>query len=215
MDISAFKNELGSIEMPEEMKNRIISNCRARCAAESEEKTMKRFTFKRPAVAIVALALCLCFAVGAGAAISGGSFKDITDWSGAVTGTEYINASDEIIVDAKAENGVLSISAVFEKADEIPYSAIEELGIVAYTITDKAGEEPGKATYTITDKHGSVLKEGEMEMVPIENGCAEFAVSLSEFSKGEYVLEIDSFVGGAKAEQPLPIKGSWIVEFAV
>jgi len=51
--------------------------------------------------------------------------------------------------------------------------------------------------------------------VPIENGCAEFAVSLSEFSKGEYVLEIDSFVGGAKAEQPLPIKGSWIVEFAV
>lgn len=213
MDISAFKNELGGIEMPEEMQNRILLNCRARCAAESEKKTMKRLTFKRPAVAIVAVVLCLCLAVGAGAAISGGAFKDVTDWRGAVTGTEYLNASDEIIVDAKAENGVLSINAEFEKANEAPYSFLEELGIAAYTITDKNGNEPDAATYTVTDKYGNVLKEGEMQMVPIENGCAEFEVSLSGFSKGDYVLKIDTFVGGAKAEQPLPIKGDWVVEF--
>ena len=116
----------------------------------------------------VALTLCLCLAVGVGAAVGGGSFRDVTDWRGTVTGTEYLDASEEISVTATAEAGLLSVSAVFEKADEAPYSVIEELGITAYTIMDKNGEEQNKATFTITDKYGNVLKEGEMKWCPLK-----------------------------------------------
>ena len=197
MDFRELKRQTDNIEMSDEMKRRIIMRCRAQYAAE-REKSMKKHTYKRPAFAAIALVICLCLAIGVGAAAGGGVFSDVKNWRGTVVGTEYTAAEGEISVTAKAENKVLALSAVMEKPEFAPYSSFEELG---------------GGSYTITDKDGNVVKEGELSTVPVEDGSAEFEVYLAEFEEGEYTFKIGTFIGGSKADQPLPVKGNWEVEF--
>ena len=73
MECKALKQSVEKIEMPDEMKQRIIRNCRLSAAHETEETTMRKklnFSVKKAAVIAAVIALCLCASAAAKALLS-------------------------------------------------------------------------------------------------------------------------------------------------
>ena len=202
MEFRELKQSVEKIEMSDEMQNRIIRNCRASAVHKTEELTMRNrvnFNFKKVVSIAAVIALCLCASVAA--ANHFGAFKDVTNWTGAVVGTEYVQATDEIEVNAVAEQGVLTITATFLTPDTAPYSEEEAFCVGNYQIVDASG-------YVVVDGEGN-------DFVEIVDGKAKMTVSLDGINSGDYKLLINSFVGSKKADQPLKISGDWACAFSV
>ncbi len=204
MDIKDVLSDIKDIEMPDDMQERIIRNCyRAMEESEMNKKTTGK-KMKKPMVVAVSLAVCGCITGVTALAATGhlqGFFKDKTRWDGAVVGTTYEQATDEINVSVTSGEGAVTVIAEFVNPKAAPYGFISEFGI-----TD----------YTISDANGNILaKDGETAMTAISEGKVEFIIPADNLEKGEYKLEISQFTGGAKAEQPLPVNGQWVCEFTV
>ena len=204
MDYERLKNSVKGIEMPDEMRARIIRNCEWKILHEPEENTMNHNIadrwLKKPAA--VAAALCLCLA-GITAAASGrlGFFKDITNWNGAVVGTQYEQASDEIEITVSADQNGITVCAVVIDPAAAPYSEIETLGIESYKIVDMSGK---------------VIVEGEKtELFELAGGKSIITIPSDNIGSGEYKIVITAFVGAAKADQPLQISGIWECAFSL
>ena len=189
------------IEMPENMQHRIIKNC----YNEMEKNTMKnKNTFlKRPMVAAASFALCLCLAGVSALAATGkleGYFKDIKNWNGAVVGTSYEQATDEVEINVIDTTDGLTIELTILKPTDPPYSVFQTFGI----------EE-----YKIIDANGNTVIENEMlEMPMVDGSTAKVKIPLNDISEGTYKLVVSKLIGGAKAEQPLVLSGNWECEFA-
>ena len=197
-----LKQSVEKIGMSDEMQNRIIRNCRISAVHKTEEITMKNrgnFNFKKVVSIAAVIALCLCASV---AAVNHfGAFKDVTNWTGAVVGTEYVQATDEIEVNTVAQQGVLTITAAFLSPDTAPYSEEEAFRV---------------GNYQIVDATGNVIVDGEGDdFVEIVDGEAVMTISLDGIDNGDYKLVISSFVGSKKADQPLKISGNWECSFTV
>lgn len=202
MEFRELKQSVQKIEMPDEMQDRIIRNCRASAVHRTEEIIMKNrvsFTFKKAVSIAAVIALCLCASVAA--ANHFGAFKDVTNRTGAVVGSEYVQATDEIEVTAVAEQGVLTITATFLAPDTAPYSEEETFHV---------------GSYQIINASGNVIIYGEGDdFVEIVDGEAVMTLSLDGVDNGDYKLVISSFVGSKKADQPLKISGDWACEFTI
>lgn len=184
---------LRKIEMPEDIKKRIIE----KCYNERQEKTVKKF-YRKPALLAATLAVVLCLGAVTAFASSEklqGFFSDVFGWNGAVTGTVYENATDEVEVNAILEDGVLTVEANLLKKDEAPYLYLDVLGIGDSKIIDSEGE--------------IILEVASSQKVEVKDGKAVVELACEELLPGEYSLVIDEFIGGAKAEQDLPIMGTW------
>ena len=157
------------------------------------------FNFKKVVSIAAVIVLCLCATVAA--ANHFGAFKDVANWTGAVVGTEYVPATDEIEVTAVAEQGTLTVTAVFLTPETAPYSEEEAFSV---------------GSYQIVDAFGNVIVGGEGDdFVEIVDGEAVMTISLDGIDNGDYKLLISSFVGSKKADQPLKISGSWECDFTV
>ncbi len=204
MEFKDLKKSMENIKMSDEMQKRIIRNCRSAAVRETEEITMKKrvsFNFKKSMSVAAVVAICLCITMAAGAAGHFGHFKDITDWKGAVVGTEYEQATNEIEVDVVASQGKLSVIAKLLTPAAVPYSELETFGI-------------GK--YQIVDTTGNVVADGKgADLVEIVNGEANMIISLDGVDSGNYKLLVNSFTGGKKADQPLEISGTWECDFTI
>ena len=156
--------------------------------------------FKKPVVVFAALAVCLSISVTALAATGTlkGFFRDITNWQGAVVGTSYEQATDEIDVKVITNGEELTVLATFVDPQIFPYREVEMLGI---------------AEYCIVDTNGKTVSEGTAESVEVVNGHAAVSIQLDDLDSGSYKLMISAFVGSKKAEQPLNINGNWECEF--
>ena len=203
--MNILEKKVKEIQMPADMKARITQNCYQNLS-NMENKTMTKRTksnfFKKPAVAVASLALCLFFTGVTALAASEqlkGFFKDITNWNGAVTGTTYEHATDEITVDVTAVTDQLTILATFKNPTAAPYGFIDEFGVHSYTIKN------------ISDK--VVVKGNVPTMSSISNGQVNINIPLENLPAGEYTLVIDAFVGASKADQPLVVNGNWVCEF--
>jgi len=202
-----LKKKMEEIKMTGAMQERILQNCLKETEKERtdlsmmEKKNNKRW-FQKPLAVAAALALCLTVGgVTAFAASGEGFFKDITDWRGAVTGTTYEQATDEITVNVIAEAGVLKVEAVFVEAEKAPYSEVEQLAI-------------GK--YQVIDANGNTVARGDAgEAVPVQDGQTALMLDVEELPAGQYILQLQSFIGSKKAEQPLSINGNWECEFSI
>jgi len=150
---------------------------------------------KRLSVLIAAALISVLCCATAFAGISGGWFADVKNSFGAVTGTEYLNATEEISVTAEAEDGLLTVTVAFLTPEQFPYREIETLRIGEFTIDSSSGSETDAA--------------------PIANGTVQLTIPIGELSAGEHILHITSFIGEKKAEQPLPIYGEWECAFPV
>jgi len=195
-----LKNAMEKIEMPHEMKERIRKNCLAELSHKTEECPMKkRKPMKR--TFLIAAALVLCLPVIGMAVSNTGMFKDIKNIFGAVTGTEYENATEEITLSLSAEGKELLVETTFVNLDAPPYSESEMLAIGAYQILDEGGN--------------TILEGTESPAVVVTEGQAVFRLSLDDLEKGSYTLKIESFISSKKADQPLPIYGNWEIPFSI
>ena len=140
-----------------------------------------------------------------------GFFTDITRFDGAITGTKYENASNEIKVNVIKQindnaNDVIPLQLVFENPNEAPFLYIQEIAVSDYMIID--------------NKTGEVLK---LECYPeysgkatIKEGRASLDLSINNIkleSGKEYTLVIKKMYGLSKADAPLYIDGSWECSF--
>ena len=66
---------------------------------------------------------------------------------------------------------------------------------------------------TLTDSSGAkLLTVAETEIIPINNGSVSIAIPMGTVTLSPdeaYSLSFDTAVGHAKAEQPLPMSGTW------
>ncbi len=193
--------EVKKIEMPKEMRERILDNC----YTEMEEMTMRKNSGKslgrKTMVAAAVLVACLCVTgVGAMAATGKltGFFQDVKGLFGAITGTTYEQATDEIEMSITEVSDILVVELVMDGA-KIPYSELETMEV---------------GSYRIVSEDGDVVAKGEQSTTaPLVDGAASVSVALPEVAAGAYRLVITELIGSKKADQPLPIYGEWECEF--
>lgn len=205
MDYEKLKKTVRKIEMPDEMRERIIRNCQSMAACGEGEIAINKERpggwLKKPVSVAAVAALCLCFTVAASAASHSGFFRDIVRWDGAVVGNSYENATDEIEVAAAAGEGGITVCAVMNYPATVPYSELETLGIESYKIIDSSG---------------NVVVDGKRtELFELSGGKSKIKIPLENIGSGEYKLEIAAFVGAKKADQPLQINGKWECAFSL
>ena len=204
MDIEKLKNALEKVEMSQEIQERIIRNCNSKKIFDMEEYAMnktKKIWLKKLIPMVAALSVFACFAIVGVAAVKNGYFKNIIRWDGAVVGTTYEQASDEIKVNVTVEENELMVLLTMLYPDKPPYMGFEEFGISSYQITDMYGNV--------------VIKDTSTELSMISNKQTEVRISLDGIESGSYKLIIDKCVGSAKADQPLEINGIWECEFEI
>ena len=114
MEFENLKSAAQEITMPEEMKRRIAHNCKQIETTMEEHNMNNRKNnsfFKKPVAVFAVLAVCLSLSVTALAAAGTlkGFFRDITNWRGAVVGTSYEQATDEIVVNVTANGEELTV----------------------------------------------------------------------------------------------------------
>ena len=180
-----------------------------------EEKNMSRQTNKswiRKTVAIAAvLALCIMTVTLTPIANSlKGFFKDITRFDGAITGTEYTNATNDIKIDTleiNTENGqiLLPLDITFETKTEAPFPYIQEIAIAEYKILDNEHKEITKIKTDADESVKGTVTDGKILVnIPLDNKLKE---------NETYFIQIDKMYGLSKADAPLHITGTWKCEF--
>jgi hypothetical protein len=204
MNYEKLKSAAKTITMPEEAKRRIVKNCKTQLLHSRKEIVMQNKTFvRKPAAVLVTVALCLVLSVAALAAtgVLQGYFRDMTNWQGAIVGTSYEEATNEISTDVIVTGSKLTVLATFLEPDKFPYRESEQLGI---------------AEYKIFNAEGKLVKKGSSEKsAPVVNGCASIAIELNDLENGSYKLIVNTFVSEKKADQPLNISGNWEYDFTM
>ncbi len=198
MNKNQFVNKIREIEMPKDMQRRIIENCHL----ETEKKRMNKM-FKRPMVAAASFALCVCLTGVTALAATGkleGFFRDIKRWNGAVIGTAYEQATDEIDMNVVSATDELIVEFTMLEPNTAPYSFLEMFGINEYKIVDENGN--------------TVMENEVIEMSVMENDNVTLKIPLNTISEGKYTLVVSELIGSAKADQPLVISGIWECEFS-
>ena len=198
-----LKEKVNEIEMPDDMRARIIKNCYSKLEEETMKEHKRNSLFRRPMVAVATLALCICVTGISAMAATGklqGFFKDITRWDGAVVGTSYEQATEEMQVNATENSEGLEIEVTFLTPDQAPYLYFEQFGIQTCEIVDSDGKV--------------MVKEITSELAEVQDGKVNILLTLEELPKGSYKLRISEMVGAKKADQPLVLHGAWECEFA-
>lgn len=200
MEYMKLKSAAETITMPTEMKQHIAENCKTQISNARKDTPMKtnknRTFFGKSAVSFAALAVCLTLTVTAlaGSDSVKGFFRDITNWQGAIVGTSYEQATNEIAMTATVSGDALTVLVAFADPQAIPYKYAETLGIAAYSILDA---------------NGKVVIEGSAAPVEIVSGQAVIHIPLIDLGRGTYKLAVSAFISGKKADQPLNLNGSW------
>ena len=202
MERKLLVKKVNEIELSTEMKERIIKNCYIEREENNMSKNKIKTIFSRPMVAVASFALCLCFVGITSFAATGklnGFFKDITNWNGAVTGTSYEQATNEVKLSLTEISNKLEIDLTMLNPSIAPYNIFEKFGIKDYKIID-------------TD--GNIVTEGNSEKsAKVIEGKVHIYIPIDNLKSGNYKLIINKLVGSAKADQPLILNGSWECEF--
>lgn len=207
METKLLEEKVKEIQMPEEMRKRILAKCNENMVVdmkkEMESKKMRKNNgnkiWNKSLVMAASLALCICVTGITAMAASGqlkGFFKDKIGWNGAVVGTTYEQATDEIlvsVVNADVEEE-LELLVTFVNPEEAPYREIEMVRIESYQILDATGK---------------VVAEGGTDEYRMMAEAVNMSVPVRVLEEGSYKLVITAFSGSAKADQPLSIYGEW------
>ena len=186
MDIAKLFEPVKNTSMPDDMRLRILSRCHSaqRGKALLAHKTV-----------LIAAALILAFCITAVGTVRSGFFMDIKNIFGAITGIEYMNATEEIRAEAMPEGEAFMIRAEFLVPDTSPYAEIEALSIGAYQILD--GE--GNVIFTGTETEAAQFSDRQA-VIRLPSDIASEEAS---------VIVIHSFISHKKADQPMEIHGMW------
>ena len=198
METRKLIEKLNEIEMPREMQERIMENC----YMKMEEKKMSKLNNRKPMVAAASLVVFLCVTGVTALSATGkleGFFKDIIRWDGAVIGTTYEQATDEVEMRIIEVTDELVIELTMMKPQIAPYSSFDTSGIGEYKIVD------------INDK--TILRGETSDMAEIVDGKVTVHIPLESIPSGKYKLIVTELIGSAKADQPLVMSGTWECDF--
>ena len=215
MENETLKQQVNAIIMPQDMQRRIIDNCYKEMEDTTMGKTVlkrNKTLFMRPMAVAAALILCFCLAGVTGLAASGklqGFFRDIVRWDGAVTGTTYEQATDEIHMQITDITDTLTVKFTVLDPTVAPYAMFDTFSIKEYTIVNT----DGKVAAGSNASHGKAVKDQKLDMAKLSNGNAVVTIPLSSVPAGKYTLIVTKLVGSAKADQPLEISGVWECTF--
>ena len=176
-----------------------------------EEKDMKKFKnitwLKRVSTIAATLTICAITVVSAGAL--NGYFKDVKNFSGAIVGIEYLNATNEIKFDVlEANDEHITLNVNFTNPNEAPFASkfTQELAVTEYKILDKNDNEILTVNSDIEDAITTAI-DGEEILIKLP--IADTSLNIND----TYTLKISTIYGLSKADQPLKITGDWKYEF--
>jgi len=164
-------------------------------------------TVKRTIVLAAVIALCsITVTMTLSANSIKGFFGDILRFDGAVIGTQYENATNDIKVEvlestAESRNSI-PLSLTFEDPTEAPFPFIEEIVVSEYRILDSKSKEIVKTKLSAADGDKGAVCDGKV-LVNLSIGSTNL-----EPDK-EYTLVIEKMYGLSKADAPLHITGTW------
>ena len=179
-----------------------------------EARTMSKpkFTIKRTMAIAAVLALCLVVICMTPLASSiKGFFSDIVRFDGAITGTKYENATNDIKVDVlelTSENGNLNIplGLTIQNPTEAPFPYIQEIAVSEYKILDNNNKEIVKTKLSAEDGDKGIISDGKVLII--------LSLDSKKIKSGEeYTIVIEKMYGLAKADAPLHITGTWKCNF--
>ena len=179
-----------------------------------EERTMSKpkITTKRTLAIAAVLALCLVTVCMTPLANSiRGFFSDIIRFDGAVTGTQYENATNDIKVDvlevtSENSNVIIPLELSFENPTEAPFPYIQEVAVSEYKIVDSNNKEIIKTKVSATDGKKGTINNGKV--------LVNLSLNDTKLKSGEeYTIVIEKMYGLAKADAPLHITGTWECNF--
>ena len=179
-----------------------------------EERTMSKpkTTIKRTMAIVAVLALCLVIVCVTPLASSiRGFFSDIVRFDGAITGTKYENATNDIkvdVLDLTSENGniIIPLDLTFENLTEAPFPYIQEIAIAEYKIFDSNNKEVIKTKLSSEDGDKGTISDGKV--------LVNLSIDDTKLKSGEeYTIVIEKMYGLAKADAPLHITGTWKYNF--
>lgn len=168
-------------------------------AAYAKPKTQRI----RKMVVIIPIAATMLCGAGIYVASTEGEFRDIKNMFGAVTGEEYLNASSEISVTAQAEPQGVTVSVTFEKPNEAPYYTFEQIRLTEYQIIRISDGEVMTPEMSASFTYADTKNDPMLLYIPTEE----------KMESGEYELNISTFEGSSKADQPLSVNGEWHIRF--
>lgn len=203
MEMKELLQTVKKIEMTEEMKNKIMNHCYKKMEENVVSKRKKEKTLEKPLAAAASVAVCFCLIGIITMASTGkleGFFKDIKRWDGAVVGTSYEQATDEIYLSVISATEKLTVMAEMTEPDNVPYCLFTTFGLENFIILDKNGK--------------TMMEDKKTNLVEVVDGKAIIEIPIEELSSGEFKLVVNKFIGSAKADQPLILNGTWECEFA-
>jgi len=205
------------IRMTDEMQRRVIRNCRTEAAQEREKQEMnqrRNFSWMKKTVAVAAvLSICVCCMAVAAATGKLGYFKDVVNWNGAVTGTEYVQADNEVdlrVLEPIVKEGtmLLEVELVFDRPDDAPFAYMEEVTLSEYRVVDGAGKDVVVITGDEAEGVTSAVDGGKTQLT-LMLGSEEM------FTDNAYTLVLESFYGLKKADSLLEVTGHWECGFEI
>ena len=171
-----------------------------------------KITMKRNLAIAAVLALCIITVTMTPLANSiKGFFSDIVRFDGAITGTKYENATNDIKVDVlelTSENGnvIIPLDLTFENPTEAPFPDIQEVAVSEYKIFDSNNKEIIKTKLSAEDGDKGTVSDGKV--------LVNLSLNDSKLKSGEeYTIVIDKMYGLSKADAPLHITGTWKCSF--
>ena len=191
-----LKNAMEKVELPAEMRQRLLQRC------EKERINLKKRFYKRPLALVAALAVCVVL-IGASIVASTG-FRDVKDWRGAIIGQTYDAGANEITLSATYEEDGIRLTVNLLKGEERPYALLDVLKLAQYELIDSKG----KAQQVAVSLNDSIVAGGGSP------SRTELLIP-HPLTEGTYRLVVREFIGIAKAEQDLPIRGHWECTFSV
>ncbi len=179
----------------------------------AKQSSRKPKSMVKRSVAIAAV-LALCFITVTTAPLANsikGFFSDIIRFDGAITGTKYENATNDIkmdVLEVTSENGnvVIPLDLTFTNPTEAPFPYIQEVAIAEYKIVDSNNKEIVKGKLSAEDGNKGTVCDGK--------AFIHLSLNDTKFKSGEeYTVVIEKMYGLAKADAPLHITGRWECKF--
>ena len=171
-----------------------------------------KITMKRTLALVAVLALCIITVTMSPLANSiKGFFSDIVRFDGAVTGTKYENATNDIKVDvleltSEYGNVIIPLDLTFENPTEAPFPYIQEVAVSEYKILDSNNKEVIKTKVSAEDGDKGTVSDGKV--------LVNLSLNDAKLKSGEqYTIVIDKMYGLSKADAPLHIIGTWKCNF--
>lgn len=211
-----IEEKLDAIEIPKNLHERCVTGVmKAKTEMDTSlygqkleshrKKEDKQYMKKMVAAAAVVMLVCI-FAVGNTTMAGGikGMFKDIIRFDGAVTGSEYVNATNEVKitvgeVTVVESEDLIPLEITFLNPGIAPFNSFELVKVDAFEILNPDGEV--------------VVSEEDANVVcSVGNGSASLSlkVDAGKLVAGEtYTLAMEYFEGLKKADAPLAVKGKW------